>query len=82
MFSKAEIHVIKFAYFGTRWRCVKCSSRSMEELDGPAASALRRAIAEVKQRWSVIGCPKIYYLKLLRASEGTVKPGSGCICSR
>jgi hypothetical protein len=26
-----------------------------EELDGPAVSALRRAIAEVKQRWSVIG---------------------------
>jgi hypothetical protein len=26
-----------------------------EELDGPAVSALRRAIAEVKQPWSVIG---------------------------
>jgi hypothetical protein len=26
-----------------------------EALDGPAVSALRRAIAEVKQRWSVIG---------------------------
>jgi hypothetical protein len=26
-----------------------------EELDGPAISALRRAIAEVKQRWSVSG---------------------------
>jgi hypothetical protein len=26
-----------------------------EELDGPAVSALRRVIAEVKQRWSVIG---------------------------
>jgi ABC-type phosphate transport system ATPase subunit len=25
-----------------------------EELDGPAISALRRTIAEVKQRWSVI----------------------------
>jgi hypothetical protein len=25
-----------------------------EELDGPAGSTLRRAIAEVKQRWSVI----------------------------
>jgi hypothetical protein len=24
------------------------------ELDGPAVSALRRSIAEVKQRWSVI----------------------------
>jgi hypothetical protein len=28
---------------------------SSEELDGPAVSALRRAIAEVKQRWLVIG---------------------------
>jgi hypothetical protein len=27
----------------------------VEELDVPAASALRRVIAEVKQRWSVIG---------------------------
>jgi hypothetical protein len=27
-----------------------------EELDSPVASALRRAIAEIKQRWSVIGC--------------------------
>jgi hypothetical protein len=26
-----------------------------EELDGPAVSAFRCAIAEVKQRWSVIG---------------------------
>jgi hypothetical protein len=26
-----------------------------EELNGPAVSVLRRAIAEVKQRWSVIG---------------------------
>jgi hypothetical protein len=26
-----------------------------EELDGPVVSALRRPIAEVKQRWSVIG---------------------------
>jgi hypothetical protein len=33
----------------------KTSSRSSEELDGPAVSALRRANAEVKQRWSVIG---------------------------
>jgi hypothetical protein len=29
--------------------------RHFEELDGPAVSALRRAIAEVKQRWSDIG---------------------------
>jgi hypothetical protein len=27
---------------------------TFEELDGPAVSALRRAILEVKQRWSVI----------------------------
>jgi hypothetical protein len=27
----------------------------LEELDGPAVSGLRRAIAEIKQRWSVIG---------------------------
>jgi hypothetical protein len=40
----------------------------------------RRAIAEFKQRWSVIGSPihwwdglpKIYYLELLSASEGTL----------
>jgi hypothetical protein len=30
-------------------------SRIHEELDGPAVSALRRVIAEVKQQWSVIG---------------------------
>jgi hypothetical protein len=33
----------------------KQAHRPDEELDGPAVSALRRAIAEVKQRWSVIG---------------------------
>jgi hypothetical protein len=45
----------------------------LEELDGPAGSALRRAIAEVKQHLSVIGwVTKIYYLELLRASEGTL----------
>jgi hypothetical protein len=27
----------------------------VEQLDGPAVSALQRAIAEVKQRWSDIG---------------------------
>jgi hypothetical protein len=33
-------------------------------------SALRRKIAEVKQRWSVIAwVTKVYYLELLRASE-------------
>jgi hypothetical protein len=37
----------------------------------PRVQCARRAIAAVKQRWSVIGgCPKIYYLELLRASEG------------
>jgi hypothetical protein len=36
-------------------------------------SALRRTIAEAKQRWSVIGwVTKIYYVELLRASEGTL----------
>jgi hypothetical protein len=35
-------------------------------------SALQRAIAEIKQRWSVDSWPKIYYLGLLRASEGTL----------
>jgi hypothetical protein len=29
--------------------------RPDEELDGPVDRALRRAIAEVKQRWSIIG---------------------------
>jgi hypothetical protein len=44
-----------------------------EELNGPAVSAFRRAIAEVKQRWSVIGwVTKIYHLELLHASEGTL----------
>jgi hypothetical protein len=43
-----------------------------EELDGPAVSALRRVIAEVKQSWSVIGwVTKNFFLELLRASEGT-----------
>jgi hypothetical protein len=31
------------------------ASRAFEELDGLVISALRRDIAEVKQRWSVIG---------------------------
>jgi hypothetical protein len=44
-----------------------------EELDGPAVSALRRAIAEVKQHWPVIGwVTKIYYLELLCYLEGTL----------
>jgi hypothetical protein len=48
--------------------CCNCQSLPIEELDGPAFSA------EAKQRfqWSVIGwVTKIYYLELLRASEGT-----------
>jgi hypothetical protein len=37
-------------------------------------SALRRAITEVKQRWSVLGwVTKIYYLELLRASEAALQ---------
>jgi hypothetical protein len=32
----------------------KFTQRIEEELDGSAVNALRRAIAEVKQRWSVI----------------------------
>jgi hypothetical protein len=42
------------------------------ELDDSTVSAIQRVIAEVKQRWSMDGWPKIYYLELLRASEGTV----------
>jgi hypothetical protein len=45
----------------------------LEELDVPVVSALRRAIVEVQQRWSVIGwVTKKYYLEHLRASEGTL----------
>jgi hypothetical protein len=42
----------------------------------PRGQCARRAIAEAKQRsqWSVIGwMTKIYYLKVLRASEGTLR---------
>jgi hypothetical protein len=43
-----------------------------EELDGPAVSAVRRAISEVKQCWSVIGwVTKIYKVEFLRVSDGT-----------
>jgi hypothetical protein len=49
-----------------------------EELDGPAVSALQHAIAEAKQRWSVIGwVTKFYYLEFIRASAGTLS-----FCSR
>jgi hypothetical protein len=34
---------------------LKMAPELLEELDGPTASALRRAFAKVKQRWSVIG---------------------------
>jgi hypothetical protein len=38
----------------------------MDKLDGSVVIALRRAVAEVKQRWSVIGwVTKIFYLELL-----------------
>jgi hypothetical protein len=48
--------------------------RIHKELDSPAGSALRCAIAEAKQSWSVIGwvTEKKYYLELIRASEGTL----------
>jgi hypothetical protein len=55
-----------------------------EELDGAVVNALRRAIAEPKQRsqWSVIGwVTKIYYLELLHASEGTLVPAAFAIAS-
>jgi hypothetical protein len=46
------------------------------ELDSLEVSALRRAIAKVKQLWSVIGwvTKKLtnYYFELRRASEGTL----------
>jgi hypothetical protein len=39
----------------------------------PSGQCAQRAIAEAKQRWSVIGWViKIYYLELLRVSEGTL----------
>jgi hypothetical protein len=40
-----------------------------------AGSALRRAIAEVKQRWIVVGwvAEKKYYFELFRPSEGTLR---------
>jgi hypothetical protein len=42
-------------------------------LNDPAVNKLRRAITEVKQRWTVIGwVTKMYYLQLLRDSEGTL----------
>jgi hypothetical protein len=47
----------------------------LEELDGLAISALRRAIAEVKQRWSVIGWVAKNLLSRVRSCFGRhVKP--------
>jgi hypothetical protein len=40
---KISLHLSFIKFYGT------------EELNGPAVSALRRAIAEVKQRWSFMG---------------------------
>jgi hypothetical protein len=49
----------------------KGNNSATEELNVPAVSA----IAEVKQRWSVIGwVTKNYYLELLRALDGTLVP--------
>jgi hypothetical protein len=46
-----------------------------EELGGSVASALRRAITEVKQRWSVVGwVTKMYYLELLPCFGRHAKP--------
>jgi hypothetical protein len=38
---------------------------TIEELHGPTVSALRRVIAEVKQRWSIIGWVTKNLLSLL-----------------
>jgi hypothetical protein len=54
--------------------CKKVSlyiKNSSEELDSPVVSTLRRAIAEFKQQL-IIGWVTKNYLKLLRASEGTL----------
>jgi hypothetical protein len=50
------------------WFCII----AYEELDVPAVSALRRAIAEVKQRWSVIGWVTKNLLSGPHALEGTL----------
>jgi hypothetical protein len=49
-------------------KAYKCE---FEELDGPAVCALWRAIAEIKQRWSVIGWVT---KKLSRASPCSARP--------
>jgi hypothetical protein len=56
---------------------------SYKELDGPAISAPRRAIAEVKQRWSVIGWVTKDVLSRTPSCFGRHKAvGPGSICSR
>jgi hypothetical protein len=45
----------------------------MEELVGPAVNALRRAIAEVKQFWSVIGWVTNLVSRVLPCFERRVK---------
>jgi hypothetical protein len=48
----------------------------------PAVIALRRAIAQIKQRRSVIEwVTKIYYLELFRASKGTLIPAAFAVVS-
>jgi hypothetical protein len=44
----------------------------MEELDGPKVNALGVRSRKLSSQWLVIGwVTKIYYLELLRASDGT-----------
>jgi hypothetical protein len=52
--------------------------KKLEELDDPAVSALRRVIAEAKQRWSLIGwvthnllsrAPPCFRRQLMKASR-------------
>jgi hypothetical protein len=53
---KADVIYIKTFLFN-QWQQYKqkLSSLINQELDGPAVSALRRVIVEVKQHWSLIG---------------------------
>jgi hypothetical protein len=47
-----------------------------EELDGPAVGAITEA-KQRSQRSVIVWVTKIYYLELLRASEGTLSRWSG-----
>jgi hypothetical protein len=47
-----SLSMIKFQRL--QFNSSKSTEKSIEELNSPAVSALRRVIAEVKQRWSVI----------------------------